>query len=124
MTLNCVSIADQGCAGMLVPGGAALAAGKMMSWFWLDISPVQVFACWAGIRLRRVIIRREAERSGQGKSGFALRRLSDAGTHRSGFLPGGTPAPGTPSPHAWILTQGHEDPERIASASGHSVVSV
>jgi hypothetical protein len=57
-----------------------------MSWFWLDISPVLLVCCWAGIRLWRVI---------------------------------------APSPRkAWILTRGHEDPERIASASGHSVVSV
>src|ERR1039458_4048289 len=110
--------------------------GKMMSWFWLDISPVLLFACWAGIRLWRVLARRDAEftaehdgdtaqavavpvvlqpvpaaacgaghlacagvaeRSGQGESGFALRRLSGAGAYRSGFLPGGTPATGAPS---------------------------
>ena len=62
VTLNRVSIVDQGCAGMLVPGGAALAAGgKMMSWSWLDIPPVVLVCCWAGIRLWRVLARRDAE---------------------------------------------------------------
>ena len=137
VTLNRVSIAGQGCAGMLVPGGAALAAGgKMMRWFWLDIPPVLLVCCWAGIRLWRVLARRDAEfkaehagvaaqavavpvlprpapaagygaghlpcagvaeRSGQGKPGFALRRLSGASAYRSGFLPGGTPDTGAPS---------------------------
>ena len=136
-TLNRVSIVDQGCAGMLVPGAAALAAGgKMMSWFWPDIPPVVLVCCWAGIRLWRVLARRDAdfkaehagvaaqavavpvvlqpapaaaygagqlacggvaERSGQGKPGFALRRLSGASAYRSGFLQGGTPDTGAPS---------------------------
>ena len=62
VTLNRVSIVDQGCAGMLVPGGAALAAGgKRMSWSWLDIPPVVLVCCWAGIRLWRVLARRDAE---------------------------------------------------------------
>ena len=47
---------------MLVPGGAALAAGeKMMSWFWLDIPPAVLVCCWAGIRLWRMLARRDAE---------------------------------------------------------------
>ena len=110
--------------------------GKMMSWFWPDIPPAVLVCCWAGIRLWRVLARRDAElkaehagvaaqavavpvllqptpaaacgaghlacggvaeRSGQGKPGFALRRLSGAGAYRSGFLPGGTPDTGAPS---------------------------
>jgi hypothetical protein len=38
-----------------------------------------------------------AERSGQGKPGFALRRLSGASAYRSGFLHSGTPDTGAPS---------------------------
>jgi hypothetical protein len=137
VTLNRVSIVDQGGAGTLVPGGAAVAAGgKMMSWFWLNIPPVVLVCCRAGIRLWRVLTRRDAElkaehaevaaqavavpvvlqptpaaaygaghlacagvaeRSGQGKPGFALRRLSGASAYRSGFLHSGTPDTGAPS---------------------------
>jgi hypothetical protein len=32
-----------------------------MSWFWLDIPPVVLVCCWAGIRLWRVLARRDAE---------------------------------------------------------------
>ena len=32
-----------------------------MSWFWLGIPPVVLVCCWAGIRLWRVLARRDAE---------------------------------------------------------------
>jgi hypothetical protein len=135
-----------------------------MSWFWLNIPPAVLVCCWAGIRLWRVLVRRDAEfkaehagvaaqavagpvvlqpapaaaygaghlacagiaeRSGQGKPGFVLRRLSGASAYRSGFLQGGTPDTGAPSRRKlWFLARGHEDPERIAAASGNSMVSV
>jgi hypothetical protein len=129
----------------------------MMSWFRLDIPPVVLVCCWAGIRLWRVLARRDAEskaehagvaaqavavpvvlqpapaaaygaghlartgvaeRSGQGKPGFAPGRLSGASAYRSGFLPGGTPATGAPSRRKPGSARGHQDPERIAFPSG------
>ena len=135
-----------------------------MSWFWLVIQPVVLVCCWAGIRLWRVLARRDAEfkaehagvaaqavavpvvrqpapaaaygaghlacggvaeRSGQGEPGFALGRLSGASAYRSGFPAGRHARYRCPLPgKAWILARGHEDPERIAAASGNGVVSV
>jgi len=62
--LNHALIADEGRAGMLVCGVAAMAAeeGNMMSWFWLCI-PLMVlfFCCWAGIPLWHTLTRWDAE---------------------------------------------------------------
>jgi hypothetical protein len=62
--LNHALIADEGRAGMLVCGVAAMAAeeGNMMSWFWLCIPLMVVFfCCWAGIPLWHTLTRWDAE---------------------------------------------------------------
>jgi hypothetical protein len=62
--LNHALIADEGRAGMLVSGVAAMATeeGNMISWLWLNIPlTVLFFCCWVGIPLWHTLNRWDAE---------------------------------------------------------------